>query len=325
MKAFRPIALFFLLVALVFVFGPHRVSGEVFNRVVAIVNDDVNTLYELNERIRLMTGTTAEALREKDEERYLEARRKILQFMIDEKCAEGKIQEMGINVPPEQIDARIEMLKKRNRWTHEDLLAMLKNEGITVEEFREKIKTDMERAELINYQVKSKIIIQEEQITQYYEEHKKDFSSEEIVHLAGIFLIRRNPKDQEESLRVKAKGEEILAKLKNGEDFAELSKEFSQGPGADEGGNLGSFKADQLEPELRKAVAGIEEGGFTDLIIKPNGIQILKVMKRQKAEARPFEEVREAIYATLYQQEVDRRYEAWIKELRKETYTKIIF
>jgi peptidyl-prolyl cis-trans isomerase SurA len=324
MKGFRSIGLFFLF-AVILVSGAYRVSAEVFNRVVAIVNDDVITLYELNQKIRAVTGATAEQLREKDEERYLEAREKILQFMIDDKCAQEKIQEMGIKIPPERIDERIEMIKRRNRWTHEDLLAALKQEGITFEEFREKIEKDLERTELINYQVKSKIIVRDEQITQYYEEHKKDFSTEEKVHLAGIFLIQRDPKDEEESLRLKAKGEEILTKLKNGDDFASLCKKFSQGPGADEGGDLGSFKVDQLDPELRKAVAGIEEGGVTDLIIKPNGIQILKLIKRQKAEAHPFEEVREDIYATLYQEEVNRRYEAWIKELRKETYTKIIF
>jgi len=324
MKGFRSIGLFFLF-AVILVSGAYRVSAEVFNRVVAIVNDDVITLYELNQKIRAVTGATAEQLREKDEERYLEAREKILQFMIDDKCAQEKIQEMGIKIPPERIDERIEMIKRRNRWTHEDLLAALKQEGITFEEFREKIEKDLERTELINYQVKSKIIVRDEQITQYYEEHKKDFSTEEKVHLAGIFLIQRDPKDEEESLRLKAKGEEILTKLKNGEDFAALCKKFSQGPGADEGGDLGSFKVDQLDPELRNAVAGIEEGGVTDLIIKPNGIQILKLIKRQKAEAHPFEEVREDIYATLYQEEVNRRYEAWIKELRKETYTKIIF
>jgi peptidyl-prolyl cis-trans isomerase SurA len=324
MKTFRPIGLFFLF-AIIFISGPHRVSGEVFNRVVAIVNDDVITLYELNQKIRLVTGSAPQELKNKDEERYLEARRKILQFMIDEKCAQEKIQELGIKIPPEQIDARIEMIKKRNRWTQEDLLAALQQEGISFDEFREKIKTDFERAELINYQVKSKIIVRDEQITQYYEEHKKDYSSEETVYLAGIFLIQRDPDDEQESLRLKAKGEEILAKLKNGEDFAALSKQFSQGPGADEGGDLGSFKTSQLDPELRKAVSGVKEGGVTNLIIKPNGIQILKVIKRQKAEAHPLEEVREDIYETLYQQEVNRRYEAWIKELRKETYTKIIF
>jgi peptidyl-prolyl cis-trans isomerase SurA len=324
MNAFRPIGLFFL-VAVVFVFCPHRVSAETFNRVVAIVNDDVITLYELNQRIRAMTGSSAEDLRDEDENKYLEARKKILELMITEKCEEEKIRELGIKILPEQIDARIETIKKRNRWTHEDLLAMLKREGVTYEEFRNAIKTDLERFKLINDQVQSKIIIREEQITQYYKEHKKDFSSEEKVQLAGIFLVRRNPKDYEEPRVLKIKGKDILAKLKNGEDFTELAKKFSQSPGADEGGNLGTFKSDQLDPEFRKALEGIEEGGVTDLIIRSNGIQILKLIKRQRAQARPLEEVRETIYATLYQREVKNRYMTWIKELRKETYTKIIF
>jgi len=324
MKTFRAIGAFFL-VALVFLFSPQRVSSEVFNRVVAIVNDDLITLYELNQRIREMTGLTAEDLRDKDERRYLEARKQILELMIDEKCAEEKVRELGIKIPPQQIDAAIETIKDRNRWTQEDLVAMLKQEGLTYEEYRNKIKTDLERFELINNQIKSKIIIREEQIAQYYKENEKDYSSEETVQLAGIFLIQRNPKDEEESRRLKAKGEEILARLKNGEDFAALAKEFSQGPGANEGGDLGAFKADQLEPELRKALAGIEVGKFTDLIVRANGIQIIKLIKRQKAQARPLEEVKDAIHAKLYQEEVNRRYMAWIKELRKETFTKIIF
>jgi peptidyl-prolyl cis-trans isomerase SurA len=324
MKAFRSIGPFFL-VALVLLFGPQRVSAEIFNRVVAIVNDDVITLYELNQRIREMTGSTAEDLRDRDERRYLETRRQILELMIDEKCAEEKVRELGIKIPPQQIDAAIETIKRRNRWTQEDLVAMLKKEGITHEEYRERIRTELERFELIDNQVKSKIIIREEQIAQYYEENQKDFSSEETVQLAGIFLIRKNPEDEKEFRELNIKGEDILGRLKNGEDFAALAKEFSQGPGANEGGDLGAFKADQLEPELRKALEGIEAGQFTDLIIKKNGIQIIKLIKKQKAQARPFEEVKDAIYAKLYQQEVNKRYMAWIRELRKETYTKIIF
>jgi peptidyl-prolyl cis-trans isomerase SurA len=324
MKAFRLIGPFFL-VALVLLFGPQHVSAEIFNRVVAIVNDDVITLYELNQRIREMTGSTAEHLRDRDEGRYLETRRQILELMIDEKCAEEKVRELGIKIPPQQIDAAIETIKKRNRWTQEDLVAMLKKEGITYEEYQERIRTDLERFELIDNQVKSKIIIREEQIAQYYKENQKDFSSEETVQLAGIFLIRKNPEDEKELRELNIKGEDILGRLKNGEDFAALAKEFSQGPGANEGGDLGAFKADQLEPELRKALEGIEAGQFTDLIIKKNGIQIIKLIKKQKAQARPFEEVKDAIYAKLYQQEVNKRYMAWIKELRKETYTKIIF
>jgi peptidyl-prolyl cis-trans isomerase SurA len=324
MKPFRSIGLI-LLIAFLFVLAPHRSSGEVLNRVVAVVNDDVITLYELNQKIRQMTGLTAETLRDKDERVYLETRRNILELMINEKCAREKIRELRIQIPPKQIDAAIESVKRRNRWTQEDLLAMLKKEGVTFEEYREEIKAQLERIELINAQVKSKILIREEQIAQYYEEHQKDFSSEETVQLAGIFLIRRNPKDEEEFRKLKVRGEDILARLKNGEDFAGLAKEFSQGPGADEGGNLGTLKENQLDPELRKALGGLGVGQVTNLIIKANGIQILKLIKRQKAEAKSLEEVKENIYMTLYQEEVNRRYQTWIQELRKETYTKIIF
>ena len=324
MKSFRSIGLF-LLIAMALLLGTHPVSAQVFNRVVAIVDDDVITLYELNKRIKEMTGSTAEALRDRDEDRYLQTRRKILDIMIDQKCAERKIEELGIKVSPEQVDQAIETVKKRNRWTHENLLAMLKREGITYEEFRDNIETELQRNELINSQVRSKIIIREEQILQYYNENQKDFGSQEKVQLAGIFLIRKNPKDEDEFRGLKAKGKAILARLKNGEDFTGLVKKFSQGPGADEGGNLGTFKTDQLDPELRKALGGIEEGQVTDLVIKESGIQIIKLVKRERAQARPLEEVRETIQATLYQQEVNKRYVTWIKELRKETYTKIIF
>ena len=324
MKPFSSIGLFFL-VAFFLVLGPHRVSGEVFNRVVAIVNDDVITLYELNQKIREMTGLTPETLRDKDEGRYLETRRKILELMINDKCAKEKIRELGIQIPPERLDAAIETIKRRNHWTHEDFLAMLKKEGITFEAYREELKAELERIELINAQVKSKIVIREEEIDQYYRDHQEEFSTEETVQLSGIFLIRKNPKDEEEFRELKVTGEDILARLRNGEDFARLAKVFSQGPGADEGGNLGTFKVDQLDPALAKALEGLDAGQVTDLIIKANGIQILKVIKRQKGEVKPLEEVREKIDATLYQQEVNRRYEAWIQELRRETYTKIIF
>ncbi len=324
MKAFRLIGPLFLF-ALLFLFGPQRVSAQIFNRVVAIVNDDVITLYELNQRIRKLTGSTAEDLRDRDERVYLETRRQILELMINEKCAQEKVRELGIKIRPEQLDAAIENIKNRHRWTQEDLMAMLKQEGITYEEYRERVSAELERIELINHQVKSKIIIREEQIAQYYEENIKEFGSEETVQLAGIFLILKNPEDEKAFRELKIKGEDILGRLKNGEDFAALAREFSQGPGAPEGGDLGAFKADQLEPELRKALEGMEAGQFTDLIIKKNGIQIIKLIRKQAAQARPFEEVKDVIYAKLYQQEVNQRYMAWIKELRKETYTKIIF
>ena len=201
----------------------------------------------------------------------------------------------------------------------------MKSEGITYEKYHEKVKQDLERLNLINSEVKSKIIIREEQLGQYYDKHKEEFSSVGEVHLANIFLMKKDPKDEDEIQELSQKGETILARLRKGEDFAKLAKEFSQGPGANEGGDLGLFKTDQLEPLIRKILDNLPEGGISDLIVRPNGIQIIKLIERKEAKVKSFEEVMDAIYADLYNAEVNKRYMSWIKGLRKSYYTKITF
>ncbi len=301
------------------------VYGETLNRVVAIVNNQVITLHELNKKMKEVTGYTPDEIRSRNEQVFLDTREKILELMIDEKITDEKIRELKIEVGQKQVDDAVEMIKKENGWTQEDLLAVLKKEGMTYERYVAKIKKDLERMRLINSEVKSKIIITEERIKRYYEEHKDKFAGETKVHLAGIFLVRKEPQREEEIQELTRKGEELLRKLKAGEDFAALARQFSDGPGADEGGDLGTFSTKQLEPDLRKTVQSLPVGGFSGLIVRPNGIQIIKVLSSEGGDGRSLEEVKDAIYSALYQEEVNRRYVEWIRQLREKSYTKIIF
>ena len=303
--------------------GP--VSAEINNRVVAIVNDNLVTLHELNRKIKEVTGLSPQELHEKGEEDYLEARRQILEILINEKITQEKIKEIGIAVTEKRVEAAIERIKQNNHWTQEDLLARLKEDGISYETYYDRMKRNLERMELIEFEVKSKIIIREEMIAQYYEAHKADFASAGRVHLAGIFLLTRTPEDRAAMRRLEQQGKEILARLKAGEDFGELAGRYSQGPGAGEGGDLGVFKTNQLDPELRTVLQAIPEGGNSDLIVRPNGIQIIKVIQKEAEKMRSLEEMRNAIYEILYQEEVNRRFMSWIKELRERSYTKIVF
>jgi len=246
-------------------------------------------------------------------------------MMIDERIAQEKIKELGIRVTEKQVEAAIEKVKKDNRWTQEDLLALLKRDGLTFEKYGGLVRRDLERPRLLDSEVKSKIIIREEMIAQYYEEHKRDFSSSEEVRLAGIFLVARDPKDQGEMELLYQKGQEILERLRNGEDFAELARRFSQGPGVDEGGDLGLFVTKDLDPELNRILESMPEGGFSDIIVRPNGIQIVRLLQKQGGKMKPLDDLRDAIQGILYRQEVEKRYNDWIKELRERAYTKIIF
>lgn len=299
--------------------------AEICNRIVAIVNDDMITLYELNSKISEITGLDPSELQHRDERMYIETRQKALDLLIDQKIADKKIRDLGIKADQEQVDAAIEKIKMENLLTNEDLIDNLKKQGLTYESLKENIKNDIERMQLINLEVKSKIIIKEEDIKHYYTENKKDFESEEKVHLAAIILKRSNPSDQNKTDALYNKATEILLKVRNGEDFGKLAMEFSEGAGNEEGGDLGFFKTAQLDPQLIKILENMEKGDVTEPMIWPSAIQIIKLLDRKKKELRPIEEVRDTIYDILYREEVNKRYSAWIKELREKSFTKIIF
>lgn len=324
MKFGRLIGVFFSVVFIV-ITCLSDVAAETCNRVVAIVNDHVITLYELNRKIKDMTGFTPVDLKKKNEGTFLDTRRQVLDLLIDEKISQGKIKELGIVVTQKQVERSIERVKENNRWTQEDLVDKLEKEGLTYDRYVAKIKENLERVELINYEVKSKIIIREEAIQQYYDKHMEEFSSEGSVHLASIFLVAKEPGNEQEKEELVKRGKYILDELRKGKDFGALASEYSEGPMASEGGDLGIFKTNQLEPEIRQILQGLPTGGFSRLIVRPNGLQIIKIVDRQGGKRKALNEVRDAIYDLLYQAEVNKAYNTWIKTLRENSYTKIIF
>jgi peptidyl-prolyl cis-trans isomerase SurA len=324
MKGFKISSIIIWTAVLALIFHPAALA-EICNRVVAQVNNDVITLYELDNKIKELTGYDSGELKMKDEKRYIETRRKVLDVLVNEKIAFEKIREMGIKVTPEEIDEAIERIKESNQLTQEDLIAKLKEQEVSFESYREEIKRQLERNRLINYEVKSKIVIREEEIKDYYSNNKDKFSIMAEVHLATIFLKQEDPSNQDETVALLRKAEEIVLRLNKGEDFGKVAREFSQGPGAEEGGDLGFFKMAQLDPDLLKVLKGMSPGDVTRPIIRQAGIQIVKLLEKQDSGVKPFGEVRDAIFEILYKEEIDKRYSSWIKGLREKAYTKIIF
>ena len=324
MKVFKIFSITIWIAVLVLIFYP-GVWAEICNRVVAQVNDDVITLYELDNRMKELTGYDPDELKLKDKKGYIETRRQVLELLVDEKIAFGKIRELGIKITPGEIDDAIERIKESNQLTQEDLIARLKEQDMSLKSYREEIKRQLERNKLINYEVKSKIVIREEELKDYYTKNKDKFRLIAKVHLATIFLKQEDPSNQEETIALLRTAEDIVFRLKRGEDFGKMAKKFSQGPGAEEGGDLGIFKTSQLDPDLLKILKDMIPGDITRPIIRQAGIQIVKLLDKQDSIVKPFDDVREAIFEILYKEKVNKRYSSWLRDLREKAYTKIIF
>lgn len=304
---------------------PHRLMAEITNRIVAIVNSDIITLHELNASIRRITGLSAQELRIRDEEHFHEARRAVLDTLINDTLTKQQIIKSGIKVAPQDVDEAIEKVKRDNRLTEEELIYSLRQEGITLEEYRERIKGEIERFKVVNYEVQSKIVVTEEEVRNYYENHREQYTEVPQLRLARIFLKVGNPDDKEEIARVKDRGLEILERLKEDGDFSTLVRIYSQGPAASEGGDLGWIKVGQLEPTLRKKIADLCPGECTNLEPCGSGFQIIKLVEQKEGGTRPFEGVRDAIYSKLFKEKVEKKYAEWLKRLRDESFVKIKF
>jgi len=118
---------------------PHA-QAEPVNRVVAVVNNEVITSYELNKKIKEATGFTPEDLMKRDERAFPEVRKQILELMINEKITEAKIRELNIKVSQKQIDESVENVKRENQLTQEQLRSRLQGEGLTWEKYLERMK-----------------------------------------------------------------------------------------------------------------------------------------------------------------------------------------
>jgi len=300
-------------------------GAELVNRVVAIVNDDVVTLHELNRKMKLITGVDPEVLKARSEEEYFKTRQEILERLIDEKIARKRIQELEITVFPEEVDAAIERIKQDNHVTQEELEAGLQERGLTLEDYKNLIKEELERIRLINEEIRSKIIIREKDIRDYYLSHEEEFASQDKVRLAAIVLRPRDPLDKEEVETLMQKGRALVAQLHRGEDFSRMARAHSQGPAAQEGGDLGTFLVERLDPQLREVIEELQAGEVSEPIWRGSTVQILKVLARQKGGIKPYTQVKEAIRQILYRQEIQRRYASWLKDQRSKSYTKVIF
>ncbi len=301
------------------------VSAKICNRIVAAVNNEIITLYELNGRISEITGAGPSELENLDKTRFLETRRNVLDLLIDEKITHDKIMELGMEATPKELDAAIENIKARNNWTQEDLVDGIKSEGTSFEQYKKNIKKEMEQMRLIDFEVKSKIIISDEDIKKYYDDHTDKFKSEEKVRLSIILLTEESHSIQNEGLSFAKRVEEVVSRLKNGEDFGVLATKFSQGPGAKDGGDLGYIKTSNLDPKLKNIIDDMDVGRISKPIFIASGVQMIKLVEKHDKGVKMLEEVKGYIYDALYREEINKRFLIWIKELRKKAFIKVIF
>ncbi len=322
---------FYFLWGFIFNIGsfPFRIQAAdavVVDRIVAVVNDDLITLYDLNktlkpyeENIRALGYTP-----ERERETLFKLRTDLLNRLIDRKLTDQVIKKNNIAVSEAEIDTALERLKEARSLTDEDLRTGLGQQGLTLEEYRKNIKQQLLRNRLVNREIKSKIVITEDDSKIYYAAHREKYAIETKYHIWNISMRLSEFADESTKSLALEKMDAVTTKLTQGRTFESLAAEDSDSPMAPKGVDLGLYRLDELSAQLQKAVGVMKAGDFSPILKTDMGYQIIYVQKIVETDAKSLAEVKSEIQEILYNEAVDNRFQAWLEELRKRAHIKII-
>jgi peptidyl-prolyl cis-trans isomerase SurA len=299
---------------------------EVIDRIVAVVNSDIITLYDLNRAFKPYEDNI-KALQyapEKERQTLFQVRKDLLDQLIDSKLADQEIERAQITVNESDIDRTIERIKEARSFTDEQLREGLARQGMTMAEYRKEIKEQILRTKLVNREVKSKIVITGEDIKAYYDSHQDEYAGEKKYYLYNIF-VRLSPQadtsEREDALR---QIEAAIARLNQGLSFEDLVNELQDSSSRVQGTDLGLYRPDELSEQLQGAVVKLKGGEFSEVLDTDFGPQIIYVQKIQDTPAKSLDQIESEIEEILYNESVDNRYQDWLDELRKRSLIKII-
>ena len=301
-------------------------EGVLVDRIVAQVNDDIITLYELNRKVAPYIKRVQAMARPLEEERRMiyELREKVLNQMVDEKLTDQEIERYNIRISEEAIDNTIEEMKKQRRMTDQQLRDSLQKEGLTMEEYRTQMKNQILRVRLVNREVKSKIVITDEDIRAYYEKNKAQYVGEGRVDLRHAMLTVSPSAGEAEKQALRDKMAVIRQKVSDGTPFDDAVRESVPSSEIKDVGYLGSFALNDLAPQILAALEGLKAGDVTDIVDTGQSLQFFYVEAMREGQGKTLEEVSAEIENILYDEIVNQKFMTWLTDLRERSHIRII-
>jgi parvulin-like peptidyl-prolyl isomerase len=298
---------------IVLTFGCVSLSLAVEDAIIAVVNDELITLRDLRDYAQ---STYATLVTEGVSESHIQTimsdlEKNGINKLIEDKLILSHANTIELEVREELVDERIDELKKRY-GSEQILVEALVKTGANLTDLRNKILDEMKIKFIIEHQVKSKIYINPQEVTDYYEKNKDSFSRNARVNLESIYIAYTDDKSA-----ASEKANNALAQIQEGTDFKEVSKAFSDAP------SVGTVEKGQLLPLIEETIFNLEINEISSLVETENGIYIFKLIEKIPAEIQSLDAVKETIHGLLYKEKFKDRFISWLETLKADAYIEI--
>ena len=299
-------------------------AGEVVERFVAVVNDEVIFLSELEEfGKRYFEELRKNAPPSELQEKLNQARKEVLDQLIENKLLDQEIKKRKVEVADRDVDAAVEDILKQNRITLDELKMVLAKEGMTLTAYRDRLRDSIGKMRLVSREIKSKIVIKEEDLRKAYRTGSRSLRSPSRSGCSRFFSPFPARPPATGSRPSKKRPERFWSRRKRGRISRNWPKNTPRPRKERREAFSGSFKSKELMPELEEAAFPLKTGEISPLVRSPEGFHILRVMERRGGEPKPFAEVQGKIREEMMQAETEKKFQEWIKALKEKSYIEI--
>jgi len=260
--------------------APENDVGQI-DRIVAVVDKDVITYSELRDRIQIVLGQLEKQGAQRPPQDVLE--KQVLERLISDRLQLQLAAQTGLRVDDNQLDKTVERIAEQNKLSISEFRDALEKDGINYRKFREDIRNEIILARLREREVDNRVNVTEAEIDNLLTSQASRNEIRDEFELSHILIRTPEESAPEELQKLKAKADEAMKRLQEGEDFGQVSARFSDAPNALEGGKLGWKNDTQIPKLFVDALKTLQPGQTTDIIRSPNGFHILKLNNRRGA------------------------------------------
>jgi peptidyl-prolyl cis-trans isomerase SurA len=295
--------------------APAPADPNVVDRVVAVVNEEPILMSELLEAVILYLRETREAV--PTGSKLVELQHKVLARLVDQRLQIQEARREKVEVTDEEVREVIEDFVRRNGGDRTRIDEQLRGAGMTWDQVRREMRNSLLVQKIRSRRVARRTTVTEAEVDAYLAENRAKLESELKYRPRHIAVLAQPPDSPAAWERAKAEIEAVAARLRAGEDFAELARQHSKDASADAGGDLGWLRPGEIQPLFEAAILAVDKGGVTAPIKSEAGYHLFRLEDREALTDQAVAQLRQQARDLLAQRKAQERFEEWVQGLRQ--------
>ncbi len=292
-------------------------SSILIDRVVAVIGRDVITWSELYRSMEFQFSDRIQGMTPRERRQFLKQyEAEFLDRLIDMKVQLKEAKKLGIGVSKEEVDRAVQEIRKKYGLTEEQFEKALKAQGLSMEDYREKLAEQIILNKLQSYKFSSEIYVDDKEVEEYIREHPEEFRIAEGYRFRQILLSVRDEKEKSLAEEV---AKRIMERLKEGEPFDRVSDGFIKAPDAFTGKETIFVSKEELAKEFRNVLDHLSPGQFSRPFWTDRGLVILYLEERVNTT----DKVKELARQRIRQERLEKKLKEWIRSLRSKYFIEV--